>query len=156
MKMPPLTIFGVPVKPTVWDIIDLPSSSAEGDGTVGFGFLKNFNVTVDYKRRRVWLEKWHEPVENEVIGDVGISAGYDKEHRRTVVALVAPKSPAEEAGVKEGDLVLGVGTVDIVSQGFRQMRKLLEGPVDSEVSLALSRGGQLRRVKLRRRALINE
>ena len=31
-KMTDLTIFGVPVKSSVWSIIDLPSSSAEGDG----------------------------------------------------------------------------------------------------------------------------
>ena len=35
---------------SVWSVIDLPSSSAQHDGTIGFGFLKHFNITIDLKR----------------------------------------------------------------------------------------------------------
>ncbi len=38
MRMPDLNIYGVPVKPSVWSIIDQAKSDAVGDGTVGFGF----------------------------------------------------------------------------------------------------------------------
>ena len=37
-----MAIFGVLVASSIWDVIDLPSSSAESDGTVGYQFLKNF------------------------------------------------------------------------------------------------------------------
>ena len=53
-KIKNLEIFGVPVPESTWSIIDLPSSSANSDGTVGFGFLKHFNITIDLKRRRVF------------------------------------------------------------------------------------------------------
>src|SRR2546421_778988 len=44
-KLDDLSIFGVPVPTSYWSVIDVPSSSAEGDGTVGIQFLQNFNIT---------------------------------------------------------------------------------------------------------------
>ncbi|RYG29756.1 hypothetical protein EON81_26150, partial [bacterium] len=85
MKMPAMKIFNVPVAESYWDIIDLPSSSAEGDGTIGFGFLKNFNMVVDYERRRVWMDNFTGSVTNEADGDVGIVATYNPKVKRTVI-----------------------------------------------------------------------
>lgn len=154
-QMPPLTIFGVPTPPSVWDIIDLPSSSAEGDGTVGYGFLSNFNITVDYNRRRVWLENWNANIANSEAGDVGISAGYNPQTKRTQVFLVAPDSPAAAAGIKEGDTILMVDGDDLVHVGFQKFRTLMEGKVGSTVRLAFSHDGSLKRVELKRVSLVN-
>ena len=154
-QMPTLTIFGVPTPPSVWDIIDLPSSSAEGDGTVGYGFLSNFNITVDYNRRRVWLDNFSGQAANRENGDVGISAGYNPRTKRTEVFLVAPDSPAAAAGVKEGDSVLMVDGEDLAHVGSRKFRKLMEGPVGSSVRLAISQNGGLKRLELKRAMLVN-
>ena len=155
LKMPELNIFGVPTPPSIWDIIDLPSSSAEGDGTVGHGFLKNFNITVDYPRRRVLLEKFKDDIANSEMGDVGISAGYDPELKRTVIYRVTPDSPADVAGVKEGDHVLMVDGEDLVRVGYVKFRGLMEGKVGSSVRLAISHNGSLKRLELKRTALVN-
>lgn len=154
-QMPPLSIFGVPVQSTVWDIIDLPSSSAEGDGTVGFGFLSNFNITMDYSRRRVRLEKWHDPVENTELGDVGLAADYNPAKRRTQIFRVSPDSPAAQAGLKEGDTVLMVDGDDLNRVGYTKFRSLMEGKVGTTVRLAVSHEGELKRVELKRTALVN-
>jgi len=154
-KMPPLNIFGVPAKETVWDIIDLPASDVRGDGTVGFGFLSNFNVTFDYSRRRVYFENWKTPIENEEPGDLGISARFDSDEKKTIVVLVAPGSPADTAGVKEGDELLSIDGNDMVRPTYRQLRAWFEGPVGSAVLVSLSRDGSLKRVKLTRQALVN-
>lgn len=155
MKMPPLTIFGVPVQQTVWDVIDLPSSDAQGDGTVGFGFLSNFNITFDYSRRRVWFENWRKPIENGENGDVGISAQFDRQLRRTVVVLVSPGSPADQAGLKEGDQILSIGGKDIEEPTYEQLRSLLEGPIGSSVAVGISHNGVFKSCMLTRRALDN-
>ena len=154
-QMPQLSIFGVPTPPSVWDIIDLPSSSAEGDGTVGHGFLKSFNITVDYNRRRIWLEKWKDDIANSESGDVGLSATYDPRSKRTVVTLVAPDSPAAVAGIKEGDSILMVDGDELVHVGYAKFRSLMEGKVGSPVRLAVSQGGSLKRVELKRASLVN-
>lgn len=154
-QMPELKIFGVPTPPSVWDIIDLPSSSAEGDGTVGHGFLRHFNITVDYNRRRVWLEKWDDNIANSEEGDVGLSAGYNPRIKRTVVTLVAPDSPADKAGIKAGDHILMVDGDDLINVGFIKFRSLMEGKVGSSVRLAVSQNGGLKRMELKRTSLVN-
>lgn len=105
-KMSNMSIFGVPVPASTWDVIDLPSSTAGFDGTVGFQFLKNFNITIDYGRRRVWLENWTGKVDNEPPGQLGFSALYDNQSKNVVIYGVSPGSPADEAGVKKGDELL--------------------------------------------------
>jgi hypothetical protein len=154
-KMPPMTIFGVPVQQTIWDVIDLPSSDAQSDGTVGFQFLRHFNITFDFARRRVEFEKWSDPVENPDVGDVGVVARYDSETKKTVIVLVAPGSPADQAGVKVGDGVIAIGENDLGRSTILQLRAMFEGPVDSPLDLCLSRGGYLKRVHLIRKALDN-
>jgi predicted aspartyl protease len=155
-KMGPVKIFGIPVQSSVWDIIDLPSSSAEGDGTVGYGFLKNFNITLDYERRRVWFKNFTGKVSDEEVGTTGIAAGWDDRRKRTLIFRVSPESPAAVAGIKEGDQILSLNNQELNQAGFRKMRKLLEGPVGSKVELAISRNGALQRYAVERKLLLNQ
>jgi len=155
VKMPQLTIFGVPVPSSVWDVIDLPSSAADADGTVGYGFLKNFNITIDYERRRVWLENFTGTSGNDPDGEIGISAGYSPSHKAVIIARISPDSPAEKAGIKEEDELLSVDGVDLARPTIRQMRHMLEGPVGSKVKLAISHNGSLKRYEIERKPLVN-
>ena len=156
-KMANMTIFGVPVPASTWDVIDLPSSSAEADGTVGFQFLKNFNITIDYGRRRVWLENWTNKVENDPPGELGISAAYSPSTRNVMIYNVAPDSPAEVAGIKKGDELLSIGDADLSGIiSFKKHRNMLAGPVGTKVKLATSHQGNLKRFDLERKALVND
>jgi hypothetical protein len=154
-SMKDMTIYGVPVAESTWSIIDLPSSSAEHDGTVGFGFLKNFNITVDYDRRRVWLENHSGKAGNEPDGDLGISAFYDPDDKRLKIGRVAPDSPAAKAGLKRGDHILSLDGVENFNIGYRRLLTLFEGPKGSKAQLVVSRQGSLIRVELEREFLVN-
>ena len=154
-KMENLTIYGVPVKESYWSIIDAPSSSAEGDGTVGFGFLKNFNITVDYERRRVWLENFTGKAGSEPVGDLGISAFWDDNKQRARVGRVAPDSPADKAGVKVADDILSVDGNEVLNTGPKNLIRMFEGPKGEKVKLVLSRNGQLIRTEIAREYLHN-
>jgi predicted aspartyl protease len=156
-KMSNMTIFGVPVPSSTWDIIDLPSSSADLDGTVGFGFLKNFNIIIDYGRRRIWLENWTGKVENDPPGELGVSAIYDNLSRKVRVYAVSPGSPGDDAGIKKGDELLSIDSVDLGGViSLKKLRKMLAGPVGSKVNLAISHNGNLKRYDLTRKPLVNE
>lgn len=156
-QMTDVTIFGVPVAKSVWSVIDLPSSDAEGDGTIGFGFLKNFNITFDYDKRRVWLENWTGKVASDDLAEVGISAATSERTRRVQIYRVSPDSPAAKAGIQENDEILAIDGVDLEGTiGFRRLSKMLEGPEGSKVKLVLSRRGSLIRQELVRTALVNE
>ncbi len=156
-KMKDMTIFGVPVSESTWDIIDLPSSTADFDGTVGYQFLKNFNIIIDYSRRRVWLENWSGKVQNEPPGQLGVSAVYDNRNRKVRIYAVAPGSPGDEAGVKKGDELLSIDSLDLSGViSLKKLRKMLAGPVGTKVKIAVSRDGTLKRFELERKPLVND
>lgn len=154
-NMKNLKIYDVPVENSVWSIIDLPSSDANHDGTVGFGFLKHFNITIDLERRRVWLENFSGRVVDEPMADIGILGYYDERTRRMRVGRVTPGSPADRAGIRPGDDILGIDGSEARRMTFREFRALMEGEVGSTVVLSLSRGGRLQRYELERAYLIN-
>ena len=156
-KMTDMKIFGVPVPSSTWDIIDLPSSTAGFDGTVGFGFLKNFNIIIDYGRRRVWLENWTGKVDNDPPGELGLSALYDNHSRKVVVYGISPDGPADTAGIKKGDELLSVDSIEFAGViSLKKLRKMLAGPVGSKVKIAISRAGALKRFDLERKPLVND
>lgn len=157
IKMSGAKIFGVDVPTSYWNIIDLPSGSAESDGTVGFGFLKNFNIIIDYERRRVWLENFTDRVGNDPEGSPGVTAAFDERQNRVRVFRVTPDSPAARAGIKEGDSVLSVNGKELGGRiGYREVGALIDGPVGTKVTINFSRNGQLMRMELDREAMVNE
>lgn len=147
-------IFGVPVKNSIWDVIDLPSSSVEDDGTVGFGFLKNFNIIMDFERRYVWLENFSGKVANDPIGEPGIRIGYS-DSGRFVVRHVYPGSPADLAGIKKDDIVLAIDGKSLSMVKPKEIRNLIQGTPGSKVKLAISREGLLQRFEVERAILAN-
>ena len=157
IRLNEMNIYGVPVASGVWDIIDLPSSSADHDGTVGFGFLKNFNILIDYDKRRVWMQNWTGKTADEEPGDVGINAFYDDRSKRTLIYRVVPESPAAKAGIKERDALIAVDGKEIGNVGWRRLGSLFEGPKGSKVEVTVSRaGGALQKFTLERTELVNE
>jgi S1-C subfamily serine protease len=68
---------------------------------------------------------------------------------KLVVGRISPNSPASRAGVKVGDMVLGVGgnNVQGLAEFFRSVWKL--GPAGVDVPLTLSRGGDVLRITIK-------
>lgn len=153
--MKDLKIYNVPVAESVWNIIDLPASSADHDGTVGYGFLKNFNITIDMERRHVLLENFSGEVSDPVKGDVGISAFYYPDQKRMIITRVSPNSPAEKAGIKRGDSLIDIDGDLITYVPFRRLMNMLAGESGSTVKVATSRNGNLTRHELKREPLVN-
>lgn len=156
VRMPKLSIFGVPVESSVWSIIDLPSGSADSDGTIGFGFLKNFNIIIDYERRRVWLENFTGKVTDDEPAATGMSVYWDTAKKNYQVVRVQDNSPAAKSGIKRGDFLLSIDGNECLNVGFDRMKDKLEGKAGSKVKLAMSRLGELYRVEIERVPLIND
>jgi hypothetical protein len=154
-KMPPSKIFGVPVQDTIWSIIDLPSSGADSDGTVGFQFLKNFNITIDMQKRRVHFERWTDKIENDPVGETGMACFWDEKSKRYVVGYVFPGGPAAKAGIKVFDNLLSVNGDEAINIGYQRMKAKLDGPIGSKVKLVLSRKGELLRTEVERISMVN-
>src|SRR3546814_12253423 len=74
-----------------------------------------------------------------VTPDLAEALGLD-EAAGAMVAAVTPDSPAEEAGIKTGDVILGFAGKDIADS--RQLARVVaQHPADSEAELTLGRAG---------------
>lgn len=156
LELENMNIFGHDVPYSIWNIIDRPASDAEGDGTVGFGFLKNFIITVDMERRLVMLENFTGEVSSPKSGDVGFYAFYDPRSKRMTVTRVLPGSPAERAGIKRGDYLVAIEGQEVQAMGFRTLLKILEGEPGSTINVSTSRDGILNRHELKRETMVNK
>jgi len=75
---------------------------------------------------------------------------YSEELRgRVFVLRVSPGGPAERAGVKSGDIVLGVGEQDVESLADFYRKVWALGAAGVEVSLRVLQGSSVRNVKIR-------
>jgi S1-C subfamily serine protease len=78
---------------------------------------------------------------------LGINA--EEVHGRLFVTRVSPGGPAERAGVRAGDIVLGVGAqeVESLAQFYRKLWSL--GAAGVEVPLKVLQGARIKDLKLR-------
>ncbi len=98
--------------------------SDEFDGVVTSGLLSRFRVIFDYARKRVVLEPGERSARPFVFGRSGLLLATTGEDLTTVVVdHVAADSPAAEAGLAKGDIVL---TVDGVEASSIPLLRLLE------------------------------
>ena len=149
-------VFGIPVEESVWNVINMPSSGAESDGTIGFQFLKNFNITIDMRRRAVWMENFTGKFGNDESAETGITAFGDRAGKKMKVVRILSGSPAEQAGVKLGDELVAINDQVIGNLGLKRVAGLLKGPVGSQVKVQVSRGGLLKTFNLPRVMLVNQ
>ena len=121
----------------------------QSDGTMGLDVLGRFNVLIDIRHRRVFLEP--NGVRSEPLGPPcsGVSLATDTTFQRILVDRVYEGSPAREAGLEPGDEIVSVGgraASDLTIQGVRRM---LRGEW-TEMEMFVSRRGEARTVVLRR------
>jgi len=146
-----LAIGGVKITAPVLAIV----SSTKGlgaletvDGVIGNDVLERFTVTLDYKRQRVLLEPnagVSEPFFRDRAGVQLIRAGKGK----IVVEAVIPGSPADEAGLAAGDIVLSVaGRKASKFSNLEEISKLFEAPEGTTYPIDVKREGKKRSVSL--------
>jgi carboxyl-terminal processing protease len=76
--------------------------------------------------------------------DVSFQGGYP------VIAGLLPGSPAVRAGLEAGDVILRAGDTDLHGLSPDRVSALIRGPVGSQVTLVVSRGGVEREVTVTR------
>jgi carboxyl-terminal processing protease len=91
----------------------------------------------------------------EVISSTYVGVGVKLEKKDEEIAVVAPMdgSPAEEAGIKSGDVLVAVDGESVQDEDFKEVGERVRGPEGSLVELTMLRDGEERDFSVERAEL---
>ena len=120
-------------------------SEASFAGILGGELLRRCHTLIDYRRREVLLAPsgaWDEPHEFDQSGLFVIAEGDD--FGRFVVHDVLPESPAANAGIEPGDVLLEIAGRSTESLQLEELRGLLRAGPGTTYLLRFRRAGDVR------------
>jgi len=109
-------------------------------GSLGLAALKRFDVIIDSKHGVAYLrpkKSHHAPYPHNRLGAAFVPASTRSDE---LVGRVAPGSPAQAAGVKNGDVLLKVDGIDVTLRSPGAMKKFWTA-AGTKVNLMLKRDG---------------
>jgi len=122
-------------------------------GTIGGEILRRFKVILDYSRKQMILEpnaNFNEPYSADMSGLILTAQGKD---RATIqVRHVLEKTPAAEAGVREGDVIETIDDESAEEIGFEPIQQLFRH--EGTYRLGIKRGDQRMQTTIKTRRLI--
>jgi hypothetical protein len=129
-----------------------PGGMDAHDGNLGNGVLRHFNVTFDYSRKRMVLERnerFDKPFEWDMSGMRLAPAG----HTGLRIEELVEDSPAARAGLEVNDVVSHVNGKAVSRDDVQSLRRMMkqEGAV---VRISVTRDGEPLEVELKLRRLI--
>ena len=133
------------------------SGTSAGDETVGNcggEILRRFKAIFDYSRQQMVLERnaaFSDPYEADMSGISLIAGGEDLKAR--YVYRVLPNSPAAEAGISDGDVIIAINGKPAGDSSLAQIGQLFKHE-GKEFLLTIKRGEKLLRIKLKLRRLV--
>jgi membrane-associated protease RseP (regulator of RpoE activity) len=129
-------------------------ASAKFHGLIGGEILRRFKTIFDYSRRRMILEpnaQFSEPFEIDMSG-MKLLADAD-DHSIVLVDDVVPNSPAAEAGVRGGDIIMAIDNRPAKEFTLEQIRQMFKQD-GREYLLNLKRDGKEVRAKIKLRKIV--
>jgi predicted aspartyl protease len=117
-------------------------------GIIGNDILEHFNVTLDYRKQRVLLEKNARFAEVFHRDRSGLGLVREKNGRITVVSVLAG-SPAAQAGLRPGDLIVKIaGSRTKAFKSLDEIMSLFEARAKTSYRIEFMRNGRRKTVSL--------
>lgn len=141
-RLGPYHFRNVPVY--IFDDVNNVTSYPSLAGLIGNDILRRFNVILNYDRREIHLlpnSHFRDPFDYSYTGLTLFLGNGEIE-----VGEVMKDSPAEKAGLKEGDIVISVA--DNFSNSIQTYKNLLQNPGE-KIKVIVSRKGKLNQFSLR-------
>ncbi|MBQ0109946.1 MAG: PDZ domain-containing protein [Clostridiales bacterium] len=84
---------------------------------------------------------------------IGVHAVFDPDTEGIYIFGVMPSSPAESAGIQNGDIIVEAMGVKATAENYYDMLDLIRGEAGTEVELTVLRDGENKEFKITRRAV---
>jgi hypothetical protein len=123
-------------------------------GLLGYSFLKNFRIGIDYPNRILWLDPLPPGWEARPNEYTHVGVQLERRAGAVVVVGVVSGSPASRAGIAVGDEVIRVDSLSASHGDLLALSRQLEGPAGSKVEIAIRRGADQRTYTLARQRLL--
>lgn len=133
----------------------MPQEAERRNGTLGGEILSRFNVVFDYFNQTLYLTKSVEHQKKFEYDMSGLEViAHGTELNRIRVTNVRPNSPAEKAGIKEGDIIKTVNGLSITNTSLNFITTLMRLKRGKKVSLRLLRNEEEVKVSFRLERMI--
>ncbi len=119
---------------------------------IGLGILKQFNLTFDYARQRIFVEPNHRYGQPDVFNRAGLRLKRDGDGWS--VTAVYPGTPAAEAGIKQRDVVSRIDGETAAQLSVEGLAGKLLAPVGTKLGVTVHASGGDRQVNLILRDLL--
>ena len=131
------------------------AQGAEIHGNIGQRILRRFHVIFDVPGGRLILEPGATLADPFVFDTTGLAfAPWSPGSEELEIAEVIPGSPAAEAGIRAGDVLLSIDGRDVAVIDAREVETKLWGPPGGHVEVAVRQNGKRQQHRLTRRALL--
>ncbi len=137
-------------------VIGIPTSELKGAfsrseliGNLGNRTLRNFVLYLDYERQQVVFEKGDDYARKFPPDRSGLQL-WRPEGDDVSVLFVAPGTPAERVGLREGDIVVYINDIEVEHlDGLLALRELMRADPGTKYKIGILRDGRHKSVKLK-------
>jgi Periplasmic protease len=147
IRLGPFKFKNVPVY--VFDDVYNVTSYPYLGGLIGNDLLRRFNVVLNYERRDIYLvpnTHFYDPFDYSYSG---MELYFD--NGKIIIGDVAKNSPAELAGLKEGDVVLAVNKN--FNQNLQQYKTAIQS-TGERIKMIIVRNGELKEINLKVKSIL--
>jgi len=130
-----------------------PFASDDTQGNIGAAILEKFEVILDYNQNRIILEpnaQFNKPLEYNRSGLFLVSSGPNYESFK--IEAIAENSPASEAGLRPGDIVIAINGHPATEYTLSRLRVMLQDA--KQCKLTVERGHEHLDMNLKLHGLI--
>jgi hypothetical protein len=121
-------------------------------GNIGLGILKQFNLTFDYARRQLILERNHLYGQKDVFNRAGLTLSRQDDHWS--IGTIYPDGPASTGDLHSGDTVLRIDGFAADQLDDEALWLKMRGPVGTKLRLTIGSESGEREVTLLLRELL--
>jgi hypothetical protein len=117
-------------------------------GTLGIDILKRFTIIFDLNNEKIYIKPNKKFNESYRINTTGLRARLNKDITQCIIEAVLLHSPAEQAGIQSGDVLISINGIIANSWNISQIRQLTRSKPGTKLLFIIKRGSEQKEMEL--------